>query len=318
MKNSLLTLLRGMAMGAADVVPGVSGGTIAFITGIYPLLLQSLSRFDLRLIAIIKKGGFKAGWQHINGGFLLALFSGVGLSILSLARVISYLMEHQPLLLWSFFFGLILASSLYIARQITRWSVFNIVLVLLGVAVAVIISQLRPVEIDAGMGFIFIAGAIAITAMILPGISGSFILLLLGVYGQVLGAVKTFDLTLLLYFLSGCIVGLLSFVKLLNWLLDRFYQPVLSVLMGFVAGSLAMVWPWKHVVSTYTSSSGVEKPLVQRNIMPFEYELLTGQPAQLIGCIALVVVAVIVVLVLERFGDQRTEAGKQSSDFKAG
>jgi putative membrane protein len=318
MKNSLLTLLRGMAMGAADVVPGVSGGTIAFITGIYPLLLQSLSRFDLRLIAIIKKGGFKAGWHHINGGFLLALFSGVGLSILSLARVISYLMEHQPLLLWSFFFGLILASSLFIARQITRWSVFNIVLVLLGVIVAVIISQLRPVEIDAGMGFIFIAGAIAITAMILPGISGSFILLLLGVYGQVLGAVKAFDLTLLLYFLSGCVVGLLSFVKLLNWLLDRFYQPVLSVLMGFVAGSLAMVWPWKHVVSTYTSSSGVEKPLVQRNIMPFEYELLTGQPAQLIGCIALVVVAVIVVLVLERFGDQRTEAGKQSSDFKAG
>ncbi|CAH0990687.1 hypothetical protein SIN8267_00781 [Sinobacterium norvegicum] len=305
-------------MGAADVVPGVSGGTIAFITGIYPKLLQSLSRFDLQLVSIVRLQGIKAAWQYINGGFLLALFSGIGISILSLARFISYMMEHQPLLLWSFFFGLILASSLFIARQITRWSAANIILAFTGIVVAIVISQLRPVEVQACMGFIFIAGAIAITAMILPGISGSFILLLLGVYGQVLGAVKTFDLTLLLYFMSGCIIGLLSFVKLLNWLLDRFYQPVLSVLMGFVTGSLVMVWPWKQVVSTYTSSSGSEKPLVQQLVTPFEYELATGQSSQLVGCIALIVVAVVFVVVLEKLGDQYNESDEQSTDSQVG
>ncbi len=184
---------RGIAMGAADVVPGVSGGTIAFITGIYATLLQSLSRFDLALIKVFRESGLKGVWQRVNGNFLLALFAGIVVSILSLARIISYLLENHPLLVWSFFFGLILASSIFVLRQMERWHWQQVVLLLLGIGFAVLIGQLRPVEVVADYGYFFMAGAIAICAMILPGISGSFILLLLGVYGQVLVAVKSHD-----------------------------------------------------------------------------------------------------------------------------
>jgi len=297
--------LRGIAMGAADVVPGVSGGTIAFITGIYATLLQSLSRFDLSLIKVFRDSGLKGVWQRVNGDFLLALFAGIALSILSLARIISYLLENHPLLVWSFFFGLILASSIFVLRQMERWRWQQVVLLLLGIGFAVLIGQLRPVEVVADYGYFFMAGAIAICAMILPGISGSFILLLLGVYGQVLVAVKSLDFAVLGVFVSGCVIGLLSFVKLFNFLLSKYYQSMMALLGGFIAGSLYLVWPWKQVISVYTNSQGVEKPLHQINVLPATFTQMTGEPSQLLPASLLMLLGLIVVFGLDVFSQKK-------------
>jgi len=305
MKHFFGIFLRGLAMGAADVVPGVSGGTIAFITGIYSELLHSLSRFNLQLIKTLKNQGIKAAWQHINGYFLLSLGLGIIVSILSLARLVTYLLDAHPLLVWSFFFGLILASSIFVLRQMQGWTLGGVILLIVGITLAVAIGQLRPAEVVASNAYIFMAGAIAICAMILPGISGSFILLLLGVYSHVLGAVKALDLTTLMLFGSGCVVGLLSFVRLLTWLLDHYHQRVIALLAGFIAGSLYLVWPWKEVLSAYTDSHGIEKPLTQANVLPAKFELLTGHSAQLFPCISLMILGLLVVFALEKFGDKK-------------
>ncbi|MFT7052845.1 MAG: putative membrane protein [Psychromonas sp.] len=305
MKYFLGIFLRGLAMGAADVVPGVSGGTIAFITGIYSELLHSLSRFNLQFIATLKNQGFKAAWKHINGHFLLSLGLGIIVSILSLARIVTYLLDAHPLLVWSFFFGLILASSIFVLRQMQGWTLGSIILLAAGIALAVAVGQLRPAEVVASNAYIFMAGAIAICAMILPGISGSFILLLLGVYSHVLGAVKALDVTTLLLFGSGCIVGLLSFVRILTWLLDHYRQSVLALLAGFIAGSLYLVWPWKEVLAVYTDSHGMEKPLTQANILPAKFELLTGHSSQLFACILLMILGLLVVFALDKFGKEK-------------
>jgi len=305
MKHFFGIFLRGLAMGAADVVPGVSGGTIAFITGIYSELLHSLSRFNLQLIATLKNQGIKAAWQHINGHFLLSLGLGIIVSILSLARLVTYLLDSHPLLVWSFFFGLILASSIFVVRQMQGWTLGGVILLVAGIALAVAIGQIRPAEVVASNAYIFMAGAIAICAMILPGISGSFILLLLGVYSHVLGAVKALDVTTLMLFGSGCAVGLLSFVRLLTWLLDHYHQRVIALLAGFIAGSLYLVWPWKEVLSSYTDSHGIEKPLTQANVLPAQFELLTGHSAQLFPSILLMILGLLVVFALEKFGEKK-------------
>ncbi|HEY5716680.1 MAG TPA: DUF368 domain-containing protein [Psychromonas sp.] len=306
MKHFFGIFLRGLAMGAADVVPGVSGGTIAFITGIYSELLHSLSRFNLQLIHTLKNRGINAAWQHINGNFLLSLGLGILTSILSLARIIIYLLDTQPLLVWSFFFGLILASSIFVLRQMRGWGVGGILFLVIGITLAVAIGQLRPAEVVASHAYIFMAGAIAICAMILPGISGSFILLLLGVYGHVIGAVKALDLTTLLLFGSGCAIGLLSFVRILTWLLDHYHQRVIALLAGFIAGSLYLVWPWKEVLSVYSDSHGAEKPFAQANVLPAKFELITGQSSELLACVLLMILGLLVVFALEKLGEKKT------------
>jgi putative membrane protein len=305
MKHFFGIFLRGLAMGAADVVPGVSGGTIAFITGIYSELLHSLSRFNLQFITTLKTQGVKAAWLHINGNFLLSLGLGIIVSILSLARLVTYLLDSQPLLVWSFFFGLIIASSVFVLRQMRGWNVGGIILLVAGIALAVAIGQLRPAEVVASNAYIFMAGAIAICAMILPGFSGSFILLLLGVYSHVLGAIKALDLTTLALFGSGCVVGLLSFVRILTWLLDHYHQRIIALLAGFIAGSLYLVWPWKEVLSVYTDSHGIEQPLTQANVLPADFELLTGHSAQLLPCIFLMFSGLLVVYALEKLGEKK-------------
>jgi putative membrane protein len=305
MKHFFGIFLRGLAMGAADVVPGVSGGTIAFITGIYSELLHSLSRFNLQLITTLKNQGIKAAWQHINGNFLLSLGLGIIVSIVSLARLVTSLLASHPLLVWSFFFGLILASSIFVLRQMQGWTLGGVILLLIGIALAVAIGQLRPAEVVASNAYIFMAGAIAICAMILPGISGSFILLLLGVYSHVLGAVKALDVTTIALFGSGCAVGLLSFVRILTWLLDHYHQRVIALLAGFIIGSLYLVWPWKEVLSVYTDSHGIEKPLTQANILPAKFELISAQPSQFFACVLLMILGLLVVFALEKFGEKK-------------
>ena len=244
----LTIFLKGMAMGAADVVPGVSGGTIAFITGIYERLIQAIRSVNIGWFKLFFSGQWAECWRRADGGFLLTLVAGIGTSVLLLAGVISWLLVNQPVLIWAFFFGLIIASSIYIMRQIRNWNALVVFLLLLGAGVALFIGMARPALVEVTPAYVFICGAIAICAMILPGISGSFILVLLGAYGAVLQAIHEHDLQLLMLFLLGCVTGLLSFTHVLGWLLERAHDQVLATLTGFLIGSLYLIWPWKEVV----------------------------------------------------------------------
>lgn len=289
-------------MGAADVVPGVSGGTVAFITGIYEELLTSIKSVNITALKLFSRQGPKAAWQHINGNFLVVLALGILTSIFSLARIISGLLEQQPLLVWSFFFGLILASSVHMARQLKVWNLQVVVAVLLGVVVAWGLAELKPAELPPAPLWVFLSGAIAICAMILPGISGSFILLLLGMYAHILAAVKQLDLLILACFAAGCGIGLLSFANLLSWLFKRFHDLTLSLLTGFLMGSLYLVWPWKHTLSTYQNSKGEQMALVRENVLPGGFLELTGVDPQTLMCLALALGGLLAVLFLEFFG----------------
>ncbi|NRB42893.1 MAG: DUF368 domain-containing protein [Pseudomonadales bacterium] len=286
-------------MGAADVVPGVSGGTVAFITGIYEELLSSIKAINPKTLMMLFTQGPKPFWQAINGNFLAALLAGIVTSFLSLAHLITWLMAEHPLLLWSFFFGLVAASAVYIAKELSFKSASNWLMLTLGFAAAFWITSSQPVEVEATSLKIFFAGAIAICAMILPGISGSFILLLLGLYSAILGAVKSFDVSVILLFVMGCAVGLLSFVHFLSWLLNRFRAPTIALLTGFLLGSLNALWPWKQVISYYTSSKGIEKPLQQQNVLPQQFAELTQQEPLFLLCLLLAFTGIGLVLCLE-------------------
>ncbi|MFT7343822.1 MAG: putative membrane protein [Lentimonas sp.] len=243
--QKLLLSIKGMAMGAADVVPGVSGGTIAFITGIYEELITSIDNINLSAIKVLRKEGLTAFWNHINGTFFLFLFAGIILSIASLAKIVVFTLEESPVLIWSFFFGLILASTYIIGKTITNWTSKSIVAGLIGLVIALFISSIQTVAQIDNTWYIFLSGAVAICAMILPGISGSFILVLMGSYHLVLNALKEKELFTIVVFLGGCVVGLLSFSKLLKFLFTKYKTLTIAVLTGFMLGSLYKVWPWK-------------------------------------------------------------------------
>ena len=279
--------LRGVLMGAADIVPGVSGGTIAFITGIYDTLLGSIRAFDLALLALLWRLDIRGAWQHVNGGFLLALLAGIGTSIFSLARIFSWVLDHHPVPLWAFFFGLILASAAVLLRQIEGWTVPRALCLLAGAVAAGAIAFLPVANMDFGLAGVFLSGFLAICAMILPGISGSFILVLLGMYGTVLGAVKSLDISFLLVFILGAGSGLLCFSRLLHWLLHRFHQATMALLTGFLFGSLVIVWPWKQVLDWVRDSHGELKPSQQVPVSPADFFALTGQDPTVWLCVGL-------------------------------
>jgi putative membrane protein len=297
--SSLGVFLRGLMMGAADIVPGVSGGTIAFITGIYDTLLGSIRAVDLEFLRKVLKLDIKGAWEHVNGGFLLALLAGIATSIFSLARVISWVLENHPMPLWAFFFGLILASALILLRQVEKWSPARVSCLLVGVALALFIALSPVVGLDVGLAGVFLSGFLAICAMILPGISGSFILVLLGMYSTVLAAVKSFDLLFLAVFAVGAGSGLLCFSRLLHWLLQRYHQATMALLTGFLFGSLAVVWPWKRVLDWVEGSHGQLKPAQQVPVSPTEYLVLTGQDPLIWYCVALMVVGFVTVWIID-------------------
>jgi putative membrane protein len=301
-KDYLVIGLKGMAMGAADVVPGVSGGTIAFISGIYEELLGSISNVNLGLFKTLKQDGFKAAWTELNGNFLASLFIGIFVSIVSLAKAIKYLLENEPVLLWSFFFGLVLASIIYIAKQITKWNVISFVVLILGAFLAYYITTLNPlVSENSSPIFMFIAGAIAICAMILPGISGSFILVLLGAYKPVLNALNNKDFKTILIFMAGAVVGLLTFSRVLKWLFKHYKNLTLAALTGFIIGSLNKIWPWKETLTWRTNSHGVEVPFNQQSVSPFSFD----GDAQLTMAIVLAVIGFAIILGMERLAIQK-------------
>lgn len=296
-KDYLVIMLKGMAMGAADVVPGVSGGTIAFISGIYEELLSSISNINIKLLKTLQKEGFKSAWKQVNGNFLASLFVGIFISITSLAKMISWLLVNHPILVWSFFFGLVLASVIYIAKQVTQWNLVSGILLILGAILAYYITTLNPlVSEHSSMSFMFLAGAIAICAMILPGISGSFILVLLGAYKPVLAAVNNRDFTTITFVALGAIVGLLTFSRVLKYLFSNYKNYTLVVLTGFIIGSLNKIWPWKKVLTYRTNSHGEQVPFNELSISPFSYD---GNP-QLMYAAVLALIGFGLILLLEK------------------
>ena len=255
LKKYLLVGLKGIGMGAADVIPGVSGGTIAFMTGIYEELVGSINSINGTAVKLLFKGKFRDFWKHINGNFLISVVSGILISIMSLAKLMTYLLNYEPIPTWAFFFGLIVASSVFMLRDIKGWKGKDFVMLVLGIILGVVVCTLSPTQTPDALWFIFLSGAIAICAMILPGISGSFILLILGKYEFMLSTLTKIlsgegvllDFAVVLVFILGALVGILAFSKFLHWLLARYHRSTLLVLVGFIIGSLVKVWPWSDM-----------------------------------------------------------------------
>lgn len=325
--------LRGLAMGAADVVPGVSGGTIAFITGIYEELIGSLESFNLKAIKVLRKEGIKAFWNHINGSFLVALFLGILVSIASLSKGITYLLEYHPVLLWSFFFGLILASIWLIGKSIGTWKLRTIIAMIVGTIISYYITIATPTQSPESTLFIFFAGTMAIIAMILPGISGAFILLLLGAYSTIIGLINTLRESLtandmaavmasgmkLGVFALGCITGLLAFSKVLSWMFKNYHDTTLALLTGFMIGSLNKVWPWKTTVMSRVAHQGKPDeavvPFIQENVLPGNFHTLNEvekglsivpvKDPQLMLSIVAAIAGLLLIVVMDRFSPKK-------------
>jgi len=283
---------KGMCMGAADVIPGVSGGTIAFLMGIYEELLNSIKSINGEAFKLLFSGKIAAFWKHVNGTFLVSLLTGIMVSVFSLARLMKYLLEFHPVPLWSFFFGLILASAIYILKGLDKWSVQNIISLLVGVACAAFICLASPAQTPDALWFVFLSGAIAICAMILPGISGSFILLLLGKYAFVMTAVTELNIPVLAVFAVGCAIGIVSFSHFLSWLLKKYYMLTIALLSGFMVGSLLKVWPWK----VPGAQEGFDYPS-----LPGTFEAVTGTDPQVFTAVAFMVIGLAMVLLIEFF-----------------
>jgi len=303
-KDYSVITLKGIAMGAADVIPGVSGGTIAFITGIYEELINSIKSINLAALKLLFTGKLAEFWKAVNGTFLLSLFTGIAISIISLAKGLKYLLDHYPILVWSFFFGLIVASTIYVARTINKWKFGTVASGIIGIITAYFITVITPAEANTTYWFIFLSGAIAICAMILPGISGSFILVLMGMYKFILEAVGNFEIAVILTFLSGAAIGIISFSNLLSWLLKKYHNITIAMLAGFMVGSLNKVWPWKEVVETFTDRHGEIKPLIEENILPATYEQITGNETFLVGAIALAVFGFAIIFIIENIANK--------------
>ncbi len=288
-------------MGAADVVPGVSGGTIAFITGIYEELINSIKGINLQAFKLFFTGRWVSFWKQINGNFLLAVFSGVFISVLSLAKVLEYLLEHQPILIWSFFFGLVLASSYVVSRKISHWQWPKIVALVGGIGVAFYITSVTPTTTTDASWFVILSGGLASCAMILPGISGSFILLLLGKYSFALHAVNERIILDLILLGLGAVTGLILFANLLSWLLKKYHDITIAVLVGFMIGSLNKIWPWKEILETIMVE-GEARPLVEKNILPS-----LGNPGDQFWLALLMTAAGIVLILLVEIGLTRNK-----------
>ncbi|WP_421849745.1 DUF368 domain-containing protein [Marinomonas sp.] len=269
MPKWLKVYLSGLLMGAADVIPGVSGGTIAFILGVYDRLIRSLSGVNKDSVIMLFKGDIKALWRHFDGAFLLSLGAGIVTSIFLLAGLITHLLAEYPSYLWSFFFGLILASAYFLINQIAGFSFRHFVGLLIGVAAGASLSLLVPTQLNTSYTMVFFSGMIAICAMILPGISGSFLLLMLGMYGFILSAVKSLDLAVIVVFAAGALIGLLSFSKVLHYLLNHARSMTLSFLTGVMLGALVKVWPWK-VTDTWSVIGHKKLPLEEHLILPWD------------------------------------------------
>lgn len=309
MTNKIQLALKGMAMGIAEVIPGVSGGTIAFITGIYEKLLNSIKAFGPGLLGIFKAQGFTGVWKAINGNFLITLFFGMAMGVVVGVFGVTHLIENYPPAIWAFFFGLIIASAIYIGKQVEQWNWKTILLLIIGVIIAYGITIVTPAEGSTNLLFVFFCGAIAISALILPGISGSFILLMLGMYTYIVsetlkGALKTFATDKLLtmgVFALGCITGLMTISRVLSWTFKHYRSATLAILTGFMIGSLNKIWPWRNPIEWLRDATGniimedglPKKILLEENVLPANYD---GEPLIMMVLIAAIIGFAIVFL----------------------
>lgn len=297
-----LLFAKGMAVGAADLVPGVSGGTIAFISGIYEELIDSLRNLRPELLVIGYRQGFGAMWREANATFLATLLAGMLCSIFSLARVIAWVLEAHPILIWSFFFGLIVASIVFIARRYTRFGWPERAALLIGTGLGFMIVYSPPLQMHHSLPVVFFSGALAACAMILPGVSGTFILMLLGMYRTVLDGVVGGDIPLLLTFACGAVTGLLIFSRFLSWLLHHYHDTTMATMTGFLVGSLALIWPWKLPLEVLYDDRGRETILSFENLLPWQYQQITGLDAQMVAGVACMLLGLVLVLGLESLG----------------
>ena len=293
-RHHIVLFFKGLAMGAADVVPGVSGGTIAFISGIYSELINTIKSINMQALKILRHQGVLAAWEHINGTFIMVLLGGILTSLFSLARIMHYLLDTYPLPLWAFFTGLIVGSVAYLLRQHPLSGSLEKFFFVLGVVIAYGISMAPPMVLEGSLITMFFAGSIALCAMILPGISGSFILVLLGLYPVFIGAIANLQLDILVVFASGGIIGLMIFSRLLSWLLAHFQDRVIAAMCGFLVGSLNVIWPWKEVVT-----SGQALGQTASNLLPNQFFAVAGQDPQILICITTFFLGLALVLLLE-------------------
>ncbi len=319
--NKVGIVLRGMAMGIAEVIPGVSGGTIALITGIYEKLILTIKRFEPELINKWKVNGFIGVKEYLDIPFILALIAGMVLGIVVGVFGVTYLFENYPEPLWGFFFGLIIASSIYVGKQIKTWKTGHIMALIAGIIIAYAITLISPTNGSESLIYVFFSGVVAISALILPGISGSFILLLLGMYTVIIPALKNListqdvsDLLMLIVFGLGCLTGLITFSRVMNFLFQRYKLTTLAVLSGFMIGSLNKIWPWKNIteilnksdfstvsISNLVDLKGLEKEsykiLSDVNVLPSEYWMSSPK---VIPTILSILFGFVIVFVLEK------------------
>ena len=282
------------------MIPGVSGGTIAFISGIYEELIDSIKSIDADALKLLARFQIKLFWKSINGNFLIAVLAGIVTSLLSLARLMTYLLEHHPIPVWSFFFGLILVSAPLIMRDIKKWDIATIISGIIGIVIAYLITILSPTETPTNLPFIFFCGALAICAMILPGISGAFILLLIGKYEYMIKALIGFDIPVIIVFVVGCFLGLLGFSRFLSWVLTHYRFPTLALLAGFMIGSLNKVWPWKEITAFRINSKGLQVPALDQSILPWQYIEKTGQDPKLFLAVLFAALGIFLVVAIEK------------------
>lgn len=301
-----------MAMGMAEVVPGVSGGTIAFITGIYERLLTSIKNMNPALIKVWKAEGIAGVWKKIDGNFLAWLLAGMGIGVIVGVFLITYLIDNHPLQVWSFFFGLMLASAWYVGKQMERWRIYDVLLLTCGTVVAYYVTIASPGQGNPALWFLFVSGAIAVSALMLPGLSGSFVLLLMGMYTYVVTSMKdflkTFDFDkfiVLFVFGMGMLLGLALFSRVLTWTFKNYRHGTLALLTGFIIGSLNKVWPWQEVLATQIKDDGEESVTFTKSVWPTDFAALEenffyGTDPHLIGCIVFMVVGFVLVFALEK------------------
>jgi putative membrane protein len=301
MNKYIRIVLVGVLMGAAEVVPGVSGGTIAFVSGFYERLVNGIARLTPFSLLELPKIGFATWWKKYDLGFLFVLFGAMLVSILILARGVSYLLAEHPVGIWSFFFGLVLSSIFVVGRRLLPLSVESGLAFVVGVAVGMVVVRIIPLEAEISGFTLFAGGCIAVCAWILPGLSGSFLLLVLGLYQTVIAAIKNFELLTLGYLGLGCVVGLMCFSRILTVLLARFYDVTVALLVGFMLGSLTKIWPWKHTTSYQIKHDGGQIPVVQEPVLPGAYEQLTGGDPEIVLALAALVTGVFVIFLMDRF-----------------
>ncbi len=307
MKSNIKVIVVGFIMGAAEVVPGVSGGTIAFVSGIYERLVVSIHRLTPLRVWHLRHQGIKGLWQSLDMSFLLMLFGAMAVSILVLARGISYLLNNHPVALWAFFFGLVLTSVWVVGRKLRPFNVEIMMAIATGAIIGIVVSRVVPLEAEVSPLALFAGGCIAVCAWILPGLSGSFVLLILGLYQTVIEALKNFEFMTLFYLGAGCAIGLISFAQLLSFVLSRFHNPTLAVLTGFMLGSLLKIWPWKHTTSYQIKADGGQIPVVQEPVLPTSYHALTGEDPVMLAAGIAFLVGCVLVLMLDRLALLNTD-----------